>query len=53
MMQAHQHEQNCLQIDPTMNRTIYSTRARNFHEHQINKENLISVSQAKVNEHDN
>jgi hypothetical protein len=23
------------------------------HEHQINKENLISVSQAKVNEHDN
>jgi hypothetical protein len=25
MMQAHQHEQNSLQIDPAMNRTIYST----------------------------
>ncbi len=25
MMQAHEHEQNCLQIDPTMNQTIDST----------------------------
>ena len=33
--------------------TEQSIQPRNFHEHQINKENLISVSQAKVNEHDN
>jgi len=54
-MQAHQHEQNCLQIDPAMNKLIQqwteqSIQLRNFHEHQITKENLISVAQAKVNE---
>ncbi len=39
MMQAHQHEQNCLQIDLTMNRTIHSTPKLSLasdHERKLN-----------------
>ena len=45
MMQAHQHEQNCLQIDPAMNRTIYSTPKLSWASDHERKFNLHKVLQ--------
>ena len=44
-MQAHQHEQNCLQIDPAMNRTIYSTPKLSWASDHERKFNLHKVLQ--------
>ncbi len=44
-MQAHQHEQNCLQIDPAMNRTIYSTPKLSWASDHERKFNLQIVLQ--------
>ena len=47
MMQAHQHEQNCLQIDPTMNRTIYSTPKLSWASDHERKFNFGSTSKSQ------
>ena len=44
-MQAHQHEQNCLQIDPAMNQTIYSTPKLSWASDHERKFNLHKVLQ--------
>ena len=47
MMQAHQHEQNCIQIDPAMNQTIYSTPKLSWawdHERKFNLHKVLQLN---------